>query len=78
MVEPSYRKLAGIAVILLLIALLAAFVASFAQIVGAWPILAQAPFYLAVGLVWILPLKPLVRWMQTGSFRDRSRTEQLK
>ena len=67
--EPSYRKLAGIALILLLIVVWAAFVASLARIVGGWPILVQTPFYLAMGLVWIIPLKPVVRWIQTGSFR---------
>jgi hypothetical protein len=72
MAEPSYRTLIGIALILLLIVVWAAFVASLAQIVGAWPILIQAPFYLFVGIVWIIPLKPLVRWIQTGRFTDRS------
>jgi hypothetical protein len=72
MTEPSFRKLAGIALILLLIVVWAAFVASLAQIVGAWPILVQAPFYLFVGIVWIIPLKPLLRWIQTGRFTDRS------
>ena len=67
--EPSYRKLIGIALILLLIVAWAAFVASMARIVGGWPILVQAPYYLVMGLVWIVPLKPLVRWIQTGSFR---------
>jgi hypothetical protein len=72
MAEPSYRTLIGIALILLLIVVWAAFVASLAQIVGAWPILIQAPFYLFVGIVWIIPLKPLLRWIQTGRFTDRS------
>ena len=70
--EPSPRKLAGTGLIVLLIALWAAFVASLAQIVGSWPILVQAPFYLFAGLAWIIPLKPVVRWIQTGSFRARS------
>ena len=69
--EPSSRKLAGIALILLLIVLWAAFVASLAPIVGRWPIIVQAPFYLIMGIAWIIPLKPLVRWMQTGSFSVR-------
>jgi len=69
----SLRKLVGIGLILLLIVLWAAFVASFAQIVGKWPILLQAPFYIVMGLAWILPLKPLIRWIQTGSFRASSR-----
>ena len=69
---PSARSIVGIALILLLIALWAAFVASLAQMVGQWPILVQAAFYLIVGIIWIIPLKPLVRWMVTGSFRKRS------
>ncbi len=67
--EPSPRKLAGTALIVLLIALWAVFVASLARIVGGWPVLVQAPFYLIMGLAWIVPLKPLVRWIETGSFR---------
>ena len=67
--EPSPRKLLGITLILMLIVVWAAFVASMARIVGGWPVLVQAPFYLVMGLAWIIPLKPLVRWIQTGSFR---------
>jgi hypothetical protein len=70
MAHPSYRKLVGIGSILLLIAVWASFVAALAPFVGKWPVLAQAPFYLAAGLVWILPLKPLLRWIETGSFRE--------
>jgi hypothetical protein len=70
--EPSGRKLVGIGLILLLVVVWATFVASLAQVVGRWPILVQAAFYLVMGIVWIIPLKPLVRWIQTGSFRDSS------
>lgn len=70
--EPSARMLVGIGVILLFIVGWAAFVASFAQVVGQWPILVQAPYYLIMGIAWIIPLKPLVRWIQTGSFRAAS------
>lgn len=70
--QPSWRKLAGIALIMLLIVGWAAFVASLARVVGAWPILVQAAFYLVTGIAWVLPLKPLVRWIQTGSFRADS------
>lgn len=69
MVDPSARKLAGIALIIAIIVLWATFVASLAPFVGKWPALVQAPYYLFVGVVWVLPLKPLVRWIETGSFR---------
>ena len=67
--RPSSRKLAGIGLIVLLIIFWAAFVASLAPLVGRWPVLVQAPFYLVMGLVWIVPLKPLVRWMESGRWR---------
>jgi predicted membrane channel-forming protein YqfA (hemolysin III family) len=67
--EPNPRKLAGTGLILLLIAVWAAFVASLAHVVGRWPILLQAPFYLIMGIVWIVPLKPLIRWIETGRWR---------
>jgi hypothetical protein len=69
MAQPSSRKLIGIAAILLLILLWATFVASLAPFVGKWPVLAQAPYYLFMGVAWVIPLKPLIRWIETGSFR---------
>ena len=66
--QPSWRKGAGIAAIVLLIALLAVFVASLSGVVGRWPVLGQALFYLVIGVVWIAPLRPLLRWMETGRF----------
>jgi len=54
---------------LLLIVALAVLVASFSSVVGGWPMLLQALFYLVIGLIWIAPLKPLLRWMETGRFR---------
>ena len=70
MLKPSTRKLAGIGVIVLLIAVWATLVASLAPFVGRWPVLVQAPYYLIMGTVWIIPLKPLVRWSQSGYWRD--------
>jgi hypothetical protein len=69
MTEPSWRKPAGIFAILALIALSAALIVSLSGEVGRGPVLAQAIFYLVAGIVWILPLKPLIRWMETGRFR---------
>lgn len=66
---PPTRKLAAIALILLLIALWAVFVASLAPFVSRWPVLVQAPFYLIMGLAWIIPLRPVIRWSQSGRWR---------
>lgn len=35
------------------------------------PILLQAVFYLVAGIAWIFPLKPLMRWMETGRWRKQ-------
>jgi hypothetical protein len=45
-------------------------VASLAGTVSRRPMLVQALFYLVTGLVWIAPLKPLIRWIETGRFRS--------
>ena len=68
-ISSSNRVFAGCSILVLLILLWAALVASLAQVVGEWPVLVQTPFYLFMGIVWIVPLKPLVRWIQTGRFR---------
>jgi len=69
MSHPAARKLAGIGAIVALIVFWAAFVASLAPLVGKWPVLVQAPYYLVMGVAWVIPLKPLIRWAQTGAFR---------
>jgi hypothetical protein len=68
-VKPSWRKPAGIFLILLLIAVWAVLVATGADWLkgAAWPLLAA--YFITAGLVWILPLKPLLRWMETGKWR---------
>ena len=70
--KPSWRKGAGILIILSLILIWAALVASLAPVVGKWPGFVQAAFYLIMGIVWIIPLKPLIRWTETGRWRGPS------
>lgn len=70
MTQPSWRKPAGIFGIMAFVILWAVLVASLSRIVGTWPIIVQALFYLVAGIVWILPLKPVLRWMETGRFKD--------
>jgi hypothetical protein len=35
-------------------------------VIGGWHVLLQAPIYLALGVIWILPLKRFLIWMETG------------
>ena len=66
---PSWRKPAGIFAILAIIAVWCLIVASLAPIVGGWHWTAQLVFYVFMGMIWIAPLKPLLRWMETGHWR---------
>ena len=66
---PSWRKPAGMALILLLILAWAAIVASASPLLAGLPWPVHAAYYLVAGIVWILPLRPLLRWMETGRWR---------
>lgn len=74
--RPSWRKPFGMLLILLLIAAWAALVASAAVILDRLPFWARIAAYALCGLLWIAPLKPLLRWMETGRWRRRSRDHQ--
>lgn len=67
--EPTWRKPAGMLLILFIIASWAVVVASLSSWISALPALAQAPIYLFLGIVWIAPMKPLLLWMETGRWR---------
>lgn len=60
---PNWRKPVGMLLILLIIAVWAMLIASLSAIVGRWPWPAQLVFYAIAGIIWIAPLKPLLRWM---------------
>jgi hypothetical protein len=66
--QPTWRKPAGMALILLLITVWAILIASLSSHVVRLPWPVQALFYTVAGIAWILPLKPLLRWMETGRF----------
>jgi hypothetical protein len=68
-VTPDWRKPVGMLAILVLIAIWCVAVASLSGIVGGWHWAAQLAFYVVTGIVWIAPLKPLLRWMETGRWR---------
>jgi predicted membrane channel-forming protein YqfA (hemolysin III family) len=67
---PSWRKPVGILLILLLIAVWGFLVASLAERLPRLPWPLKALFFVAAGIVWILPLKPLLRWMELGRWRE--------
>lgn len=67
--EPTWRKPFGMALILLLIAVWAVIVVSAADLIAGAPWPVHTLYYVVAGIAWILPLKPLLRWMETGKWR---------
>lgn len=69
--RPSWRKPAGMLAIIGLITLWAVIVGSLSGWIGILPMWAQVPVYIVLGIVWIwvLPLRHLLRWMETGIWR---------
>jgi len=68
---PSWRKPAGMLFILLLLAIWVVGVASLSNVVGAWHWLLQLAFYVFTGVIWlwVLPMRRLLQWMETGAWR---------
>ena len=67
--EPSWRKPAGMFLILLLITVWAVIVVAVSDLLVGLPWPVHAFYYLVAGTAWILPLKPLLKWMETGRWR---------
>jgi hypothetical protein len=67
--EPTLRIPFGVLALLLALVLYAVGVAWASQWIGQLPVLVQTVIYLVLGVVWLLPLKRFLVWMETGSFR---------
>ena len=67
--KPTWRKPAGMGLILLLIAVWAGIIVAQADHIGRLPWPFQALIYCIAGIVWIAPLKPLLFWMEHGRWR---------
>jgi hypothetical protein len=69
MKQPTWRKPAGMLAILLIILVWAVLIVSASEFIGQLHILLQSVIYLIAGVIWIAPMRPLMIWMETGSFR---------
>lgn len=67
---PRWRPTAGIFMVLGVIAFWAALIASLSEIVTGWPRALQLIFYIVAGIVWVFPMKPILRWSETGRWRS--------
>lgn len=67
--DPSWRKPAGMLLILLIVAIWAVLIASASSWIAMLPGWAQAVIYIVCGIIWIAPMRPLLIWMETGRWR---------
>ena len=64
---PTWRIPAGVLALVAGLGLYAGLIATYLPpLIGHWHGLAQTPVYLILGLVWLLPLKRFLIWMETG------------
>ena len=71
--NPRLRKLIGAAVMLtfVLVYALVAMALADSRPVNEAPELARTAVYIVLGLAWILPMMPLILWMERGRFTRR-------
>lgn len=65
--QPTLRIPLGILALLAALLAYGITVATFVpQLIGTWPALAQAAVYVVLGVIWLLPLRRFLIWMETG------------
>jgi len=67
--HPSLRIPLGVLGLFVVLIVYGIVIARFvAPLISGWPGLAQAPVYLVLGLIWLLPLQRFLIWMETGKW----------
>ena len=67
--DPKLRKPLGVLLLMAIIAAYVLIVAAVAEPVSRLNALVQTPIWLVLGIAWIFPLKPLVRWIEVGRWK---------
>jgi membrane protein YdbS with pleckstrin-like domain len=66
---PTWRIPFGIVSLFILLIIYGVVIARYAPgIIGRWSGGAQTVVYVVLGLIWLLPLKRFLIWMETGSW----------
>ncbi len=70
--EPTWRIPFGILAIVAGLVIYGWLVAILvAPIVTEWHALAQLPVYIVLGVIWVLPLRRFLAWMETGRWKPK-------
>lgn len=65
--EPTLRIPLGILALLFALLVYGVLIARYvAPLMAGWPALGQLPVYIVLGVIWLLPLKRFLIWMETG------------
>lgn len=68
--EPTWRIPVGILALLAALFVYGGLVARFvAPFMTGWNALAQMPVYVVLGVIWLLPMRRFLIWMQTGRWK---------
>ncbi|KEO98795.1 hypothetical protein EH32_06730 [Erythrobacter litoralis] len=70
---PTWRIPIGIITLFVVLMAYAIAIARYApDLIGRWPGWAQTIVYLVLGVIWLLPLKRFLIWMETGRWSTPS------
>lgn len=65
--QPTWRIPFGILGLLVGLTVYGIVIARYAPgVIGDWPILLQTIVYIILGVIWLLPLRRFLIWMETG------------
>lgn len=67
--KPTLRIPFGILMLVIALALYAFAVVWASQWIEQWPVPVQTLVYLLLGVVWLLPLRRFLIWMETGRWK---------
>ena len=68
--EPTWRIPVGVLLLLVALMVYGLLIArALAPLIADWPTLVQAAIYAVLGVIWLLPLRNFMIWMETGSWR---------
>lgn len=74
--EPTARIPLGILILSIAIVVYAVVIARYApELIGDWHVVIQTVIYLVLGLIWLLPLKRFLIWMETGKWSAPKSTQ---
>ncbi|CDO37663.1 DUF2842 domain-containing protein [Novosphingobium sp. KN65.2] len=64
---PTWRIPTGVLGLCVALAVYGILIATYVPpLIGNWHTLAQTPVYVVLGVVWIMPLRRFLIWMETG------------